>query len=203
MKNSRLSAFDIIYDILNNGAYSNLAVEKGLSDVETKDKAFVSRLVYGVIERKITLDYFADKFLTSKVKSKVKIIIYIGAYQILFMDKVPDAVAVFETVKLADLIGLSYYKRLINAVLHKIVDNKDELDNITDLSIKFSCPEHLINMWKKMYGEEITLSVLQTINNRPPVFAIPNRKFVDEQELQYELLDNGIDCDVFEDVVSS
>lgn len=201
MKNSRLSAFDIIYDILNNGAYSNLAVEKGLSDVETKDKAFVSRLVYGVIERKITLDYFADKFLTSKVKSKVKIIIYIGAYQILFMDKVPDAVAVFETVKLADLIGLSYYKRLINAVLHKIVDNKDELDNITDLSIKFSCPEHLINMWKKMYGEEITLSVLQTINNRPPVFAIPNRKFVDEQELQYELLDNGIDCDVFEDVV--
>lgn len=201
MKNSRLSAFDIIYDILKNGAYSNLAVEKGLSDVETKDKAFVSRLVYGVIERKITLDYFADKFLTSKVKPKVKIIIYIGAYQILFMDKVPDAVAVFETVNLADLIGLSYYKRLINAVLHKIVDNKDELDNITDLSIKFSCPEHLINMWKKMYGEEITLSVLQTINNRPPVFAIPNRKFVDEQELQYELLDNGIDCDVFEDVV--
>lgn len=201
MKNSRLSAFDIIYDILNNGAYSNLAVEKGLSDVETKDKAFVSRLVYGVIERKITLDYFADKFLTSKVKPKVKIIIYIGAYQILFMDKVPDAVAVFETVKLADLIGLSYYKRLINAVLHKIVDNKDELDNITDLSIKFSCPEHLFNMWKKMYGEEKTLSVLQTINNRPPVFAIPNRKFVDEQELQYELLDNGIDCDVFEDVV--
>ena len=201
MKNSRLSAFDIIYDILNNGAYSNLAVEKGLSDVETKDKAFVSRLVYGVIERKITLDYFADKFLTSKVKPKVKIIIYIGAYQILFMDKVPDAVAVFETVKLADLIGLSYYKRLINAVLHKIVDNKDELDNITDLSIKFSCPEHLINMWKKMYGEEKTLSVLQTINNRPPVFAIPNRQYVDEQELQYELLDNGIDCDVFEDVV--
>lgn len=201
MKNSRLSAFDIIYDILNNGAYSNLAVEKGLSDVETKDKAFVSRLVYGVIERKITLDYFADKFLTSKVKPKVKIIIYIGAYQILFMDKVPDAVAVFETVNLADLIGLSYYKRLINAVLHKIVDNKDELDNITDLSIKFSCPEHLINMWKKMYGEEKTLSVLQTINNRPPVFAIPNRQYVDEQELQYELLDNGIDCDVFEDVV--
>ncbi len=141
MKNSRLSAFDIIYDILKNGAYSNLAVEKGLSDVETKDKAFVSRLVYGVIERKITLDYFTDKFLTSKVKPKVKIIIYIGAYQILFMDKVPDAVAVFETVNLADLIGLFYYKRLINAVLHKIVDNKDELDNITDLSIKFSCPE--------------------------------------------------------------
>ncbi len=201
MKNSRLSAFDIIYDILKNGAYSNLAVEKGLAEVETKDKAFVSRLVYGVIERKITLEYFADKFLTSKVKPKVKIIIFIGAYQILFMDKIPDAVAVYETVELADLIGLSYYKKLINAVLHRIIDNKTELDNISDLSIKFSCPEHLINMWKKMYGDEKTLSILKTINNRPPVFAIPNRKFVDEQELHYELLDDGIDCEVFEDVV--
>lgn len=201
MKNSRLTAFDIIYDILKNGAYSNIAVEKGLTEVEAKDKAFVSRLVYGVTERKITLDYFIDKFLNSKTKPKVRILLYLGAYQILFMDKVPDAVAVYETVELADLIGLSYYKKLINAVLHKIIDNKDELENTEDLSIKFSCPPHLINMWKKMYGEEKTLSILKVVNNRPPVFAIPNRKFVDEGELQYEFLDAGIDCEVYNDVV--
>ena len=201
MKNSRLTAFDIIYDILKNGAYSNIAVEKGLIEVEPKDKAFVSRLVYGVIERKITLDYFIDKFLTSKTKPKVKIILYIGAYQILFMDKVPDAVAVYETVELADLIGLSYYKKLINAVLHKTINYKDEFNNTDDLSIKFSCPTHLINMWKKMYGEEKTLSILQAVNNRPPVFAIPNRKFVDENELQYELLDSGVECEIYNDVV--
>lgn len=201
MKNSRLTAFDIIYDILKNGAYSNIAVEKGLIEVEAKDKAFVSRLVYGVTERKITLDYFIDKFLSSKTKPKVKISLYIGAYQILFMDKVPDAVAVYETVELADLIGLSYYKKLINAVLHKLIDNKDELEKTEDLSIKFSCPPHLINMWKKMYGEEKTLSILQAVNNRPPVFAIPNRKFVDENELQYELLDAGVECEIYNDVV--
>lgn len=201
MKNSRLTAFDIIYDILKNRAYSNIAVEKGLTEVEAKDKAFVSRLVYGVTERKITLDYFIDKFLNSKTKPKVRILLYLGAYQILFMDKVPDAVAVYETVELADLIGLSYYKKLINAVLHKIIDNKDELENTEDLSIKFSCPPHLINMWKKMYGEEKTLSILKVVNNRPPVFAIPNRKFVDEGELQYEFLDAGIDCEVYNDVV--
>lgn len=201
MKNSRLTAFDIIYDILKNGAYSNIAVENGLTEVEAKDKAFVSRLVYGVTERKITLDYFIDEFLNSKTKPKVRILLYLGAYQILFMDKVPDAVAVYETVELADLIGLSYYKKLINAVLHKIIDNKDELENTEDLSIKFSCPSHLINMWKKMYGEEKTLSILKVVNNRPPVFAIPNRKFVDEGELQYEFLDAGIDCEVYNDVV--
>lgn len=201
MKNSRLASFDILYDILKNGAYSNIAVDKGLAEVDSKDRGFTSRLVYGVVERKLTLDYFIDKFLTSKAKPKVKILLYIGAYQILFMDKVPDAVAVYETVEIADLIGLSYYKKLINAVLHKIIECKSELDETDDLSIKYSCPPHLINMWKKMYGEEKTLATLQAINNRPPVFAIPNRKFVDEGELQYELLDNGVDCEVYGDVV--
>ncbi|WP_448920643.1 16S rRNA (cytosine(967)-C(5))-methyltransferase RsmB [Eubacterium sp.] len=201
MKNSRLASFDILYDILKNGAYSNIAVDKGLAEVDSKDRGFTSRLVYGVVERKLTLDYFIDKHLTSKAKPKVKIILYIGAYQILFMDKVPDAVAVFETVEIADLIGLSYYKKLINAVLHKIIECKSELEETDDLSIKYSCPPHLINMWKKMYGEEKTLATLQAINNRPPVFAIPNRKFVDEGELQYELLDNGVECEIYGDVV--
>ncbi|WP_448900802.1 16S rRNA (cytosine(967)-C(5))-methyltransferase RsmB [Eubacterium sp.] len=201
MKNSRLASFDILYDILKNGAYSNIAVDKGLTDVDGKDRGFTSRLVYGVVERKLTLDYFIDKHLTSKAKPKVKILLYIGAYQILFMDKVPDAVAVFETVEIADLIGLSYYKKLINAVLHKIIKYKSELEETDDLSIKYSCPAHLINMLKKMYGEEKTIATLQAINNRPPVFAIPNRKFVDEGELQYELLDNGVECEIYGDVV--
>lgn len=201
MKNGRLASFDILYDILKNGAYSNIAVDKGLAEVDSKDRGFTSRLVYGVVERKLTLDYFIDKHLSSKAKPKVTILLYIGAYQILFMDKVPDAVAVYETVEIADLIGLSYYKKLINAVLHKIIECKSELDETDDLSIKYSCPPHLINMWKKMYGEEKTLATLQAINNRPPVFAIPNRKFVDEGELQYELLNSGVECEIYGDVV--
>lgn len=201
MKNGRLASFDILYDILKNGAYSNIAVDKGLAEVDIKDRGFTSRLVYGVVERKLTLDYFIDKFLSSKAKPKVKILLYIGAYQILFMDKVPNAVAVYETVEIADLIGLSYYKKLINAVLHKIIECKSELDETDDLSIKYSCPPHLINMWKKMYGEEKTLATLRAINNRPPIFAIPNRRFVDEGELQYELLNSGVECEIYGDVV--
>ena len=90
MKNGRLASFDILYDILKNGAYSNIAVDKGLAEVDIKDRGFTSRLVYGVVERKLTLDYFIDKHLTSKVKPKVKILLYIGAYQILFMDKIEE-----------------------------------------------------------------------------------------------------------------
>ena len=201
MKNARLSAFDMLYDIIYGGAYSNIVLEKGLKAVESKDKGFVSRLVYGVIERRLSLDYAINKFLNGKTKPKVKILLYIGAYQVLYMDKIPDAVAVYETVSLCDNIGLSYYKKLINAVLHRIIDYKTEFDVIDDLSIKYSCPQHLINMWTKMYGEDNVLDILESINNRPPVFAIPNSKYVDAEELYYELFSAGIDCEIFNDVV--
>lgn len=201
MKNARLSAFDMLYDIIYGGAYSNIVLEKGLKAVESKDKGFVSRLVYGVIERRLSLDYAINKFLNGKTKPKVKILLYIGAYQVLYMNKIPDAVAVYETVSLCDNIGLSYYKKLINAVLHRIIDYKTEFVSIDDLSIKYSCPQHLINMWTKMYGEDNVLDILESINNRPPVFAIPNSKYVDAEELYYELFSAGIDCEIFNDVV--
>lgn len=201
MKNARLSAFDMLYDIIYGGAYSNIVLEKGLKAVESKDKGFVSRLVYGVIERRLSLDYAINKFLNGKTKPKVKILLYIGAYQVLYMDKIPDAVAVYETVSLCDNIGLSYYKKLINAVLHRIIDYKTEFDVIDDLSIKYSCPQHLINMWTKMYGEDNVLDILESINNRPPVFAIPNSNYVEAEELYYELFSAGIDCEIFNDVV--
>lgn len=201
MKNARLSAFDMLYDIIYGGAYSNIVLEKGLKSVESKDKGFVSRIVYGVIERRLSLDYAINKFLNGKTKPKVKILLYIGAYQVLYMDKIPDAVAVYETVSLCDNIGLSYYKKLINAVLHRIIDYKTEFDSIDELSIKYSCPQHLINMWTKMYGEDNVLDILDSINNRPPVFAIPNSKYVDAEELYYELFSAGIDCEIFNDVV--
>lgn len=191
----------MLYDIIYGGAYSNIVLEKGLKTVESKDKGFVSRLVYGVIERRLSLDYAINKFLNGKTKPKVKIILYIGAYQVLYMDKIPDAVAVYETVSLCDNIGLSYYKKLINAVLHRIIDYKTEFDVIDDLSIKYSCPQHLINMWTKMYGEDNVVDILESINNRPPVFAIPNSKYVDAEELYYELFSAGIDCEIFNDVV--
>lgn len=201
MKNARLSAFDMLYDIIYSGAYSNIVLEKGLKSVESKDKGFVSRIVYGVIERRLSLDYAINKFLNGKTKPKVKILLYIGAYQVLYMDKIPDAVAVYETVSLCDNIGLSYYKKLINAVLHRIIDYKTEFDSIDELSIKYSCPQHLINMWTKMYGEDNVVDILDSINNRPPVFAIPNCKYVDAEELYYELFSAGIDCEIFNDVV--
>ena len=195
MKNSRLIAFDILYQVFKDEAYSNLALDSAISEADGKDKAFINNLVMGVIERIITLDYLIAPYLKSKAKPKVMLILYIGAYQLYFMDKVPSSAAINTSVELASETGLSYYKSLINAVLHKVDNNRINLEEIEDLSVKYSCPHNLINMWKKQYGEDKCREILCAINAKPPVFAVPNTLYVDADELLYELMNCGIDCE--------
>lgn len=197
MKYSRLVAFEVLHKIFTENAYSNLALDNALKNV-VDDKAFISALVYGVVERKITLDYYIFKYLKCKPKPKILTILRLGAYQVLFMEKVPNSAAVDESVKLTKVINQSYYSSLVNAVLHKI-ENDNEV--ITDQSVQYSIPQNLINMWNKQYGKEVVGEFLPYINGRPPVFAVPNINFVDSQELQYELLSEGVECELCGDLV--
>ncbi len=197
MKSSRLIAFETLYKIFQDNSYSNIAVDNALK-ANVGDKAFISALVYGVVERKLTLDYFINKYVKSPPKPKIMTILRLGAYQLLFMDKVPSSAAINESVKLTVQIKQDYYSKLVNAVLHKIDDDRELPD---DLSIKYSVPEHLINMWIKQYGRENIEQFLPALNKRAPIFAIPNSLYVDSEELCYELLSEGVDCEVFKGAV--
>ncbi len=196
MKSARLCAFETLYKIFYDKAYSNLALDAALAAADAKDKAFTASLVYGVTERKLTLDYLLTPYLKGKTKPKVKIILYLGVYQLCFLDKVPASAAINESVKLADAVGCSFYKGLINAVLHRVNQQRIALSEIDDLSVRYSCPQALINLWKKQYGEAAMLQILEASLGKPPVYAVPNSLFADAEELQYELLDEGVECEV-------
>ena len=111
MANARETAMKVIYDVEYGGAYSNMALKKALSgDMSPQDKALVTSLVYGTIDKKITLDYVISKFSKLKLKKISKFILIIlrmGIYQLMFMDKIPQSAAVNESVKLAKRYGHS------------------------------------------------------------------------------------------------
>lgn len=194
IKSSRLIAFETLYKIFYSDAYSNLALDNALKNIDN-DKAFISALVYGVVERRLTIDYFINKYLKAKPKPKVLTILRMGAYQLLFMDKVPSSAAINESVRLAKEIKQDYYSSLINAVLHKIDNDRNIPD---DLSIKYSVPQNLLNMWIKQYGKEAVESFLPFVNEKPPVFAVANSLYVDADELLYELMSEGIEGEVID-----
>ena len=100
----RFLAYKILSKIERDKAYSNITVDVVLSENEATSTPFVCALVYGVIERKITIDYILSKFLTQPIKKlnpQVLTILRMGVYQIKFMDKVPDSAAVNESVNLS------------------------------------------------------------------------------------------------------
>ena len=104
--NAREAAFKILCDIEIEKNYSNMAINKIFKNekISDKDKGLATELVYGVIENRKYLDFIINKLSKIKVKkmsSFVKIILRMGTYQILFLDKIEDHAAVNETVKLA------------------------------------------------------------------------------------------------------
>lgn len=202
-KSSRLIAFEILYKVFQDDSYSNIAVDSVLSksQLSASDKSFVTALVYGVIERKLTLEYIVGSLLKSKAKPKVRVILLMGAYQILFMDKVPASAAVNESVKLAKIIKQEYYCPLINAVLHKIDGQRELAEKSDDLSVKYSVPEHLIGLWNKAYGKEKVSSFLPYVNGKAPIFAVPNPVLTDSSELAKMLTDEDVECEEYEGLV--
>ena len=171
MINARQIAFEALLKTFKEDAYSNLTLDRFLSktNIDTRDKSFVSALFYGTIERKITIDYQLSKYLSKplkKLKPEVLILLELGAYQILFMNKVPISAAVNESVSLAKRNSLSFASGLVNAVLRKIASNgillPDEKDKAYYLSVKYSCPVEYVQLWFEELGEADTVSLLES-----------------------------------------
>lgn len=200
-KSARETALDILVKTEKEKAYSNLALDSTLdkSGLQGRDRAFVSKLTYGCIERKITLDYQIEKHLTGsikKLKPIVLVILRMGTYQLLFMDKVPSFSAVNECVELAKNNGSAYAASLINAVLRKISKDglllPDENEKLKYLSVKYSCPESLISMWQKAYGEENTEKILENALEAPETVIRVNILLTTVEELIDILAQEGI-----------
>lgn len=201
IKSARQIAFEILLKIEKDKAYSNLAIDsavKGLGHNST-DCAFVSRLVYGVVERKITLDYIISKYLSkplSKTKIDVLVILRLGAYQLLFSDKIPTSAAVNESVNLAKNNKCAYASGMINAVLRKISQNDLCFDDIEDIaervSVEYSAPVELVKFLQYHYGTENTVSFLKSALEPKKIFVKVNTTKITPDELISFFKEEGV-----------
>lgn len=177
----RFLAYKILLKIERDKAYSNITIDSVLKSNEVVSAPFVCQIVYGVIERKITLDYILSQFLTQPLKKlnpQVLTILRMGVYQLKFMDKVPDSAAVNESVKLVKKVKCAYASGLLNSVLRKIASSNieyPETDNrIYDFSIKYSCPENLVKHYVDDYGFDDTEKFLLDSLGTSPIFLRVN-----------------------------
>lgn len=203
MKTVRQAAFEALLKIQREDAYSNLVVDAALKENEhfdDRDKAFFSNLVYGTLDRLILIDYNLGLYLNQpvrKLKPELHTILRLGAYQLLFLDKVPSRAAVNESVNLAKVNKSAFAASLVNAVLRRVADNglqlpEGEKKGPAYLAIKYSCPEWLISLWIDAYGLENAVAIAEKALEPAPVIIKVNTTKTTVDDLIWKLAEDGV-----------
>ena len=200
-KPARQIAFEILLKIEKDKAYSNLAIDSAVKAFcpDSTDCAFISRLVYGVTERKITLDYIISGCLSqpiSKLKKEVLVILRLGTYQLVFSDKIPASAAVNESVKLAKNNKCGFATGLVNAVLRKAANDgftiPEDTDNVKRISVLYSAPEELVKFLSYHYGESNAEEFLKAALQPKKIIIRVNTVKTTPEELKHLLEKEGV-----------
>lgn len=181
--NPRKIAFDILLRV-EEGAFADLTLDAFLRDrpqLDPRDRALVTELVYGVLRLRGRLDFALSRFCRkplAKVEPRVLALLRLGAYQLLELDRIPDRAAVHETVELARREGLERATGFINGILRALIREgaklpwpKAEAAPAAYLEHVLSLPRWLARRWLREFGPEEAISLAQALA-RPAPFSL-------------------------------
>ncbi len=168
------------------GSYLNQALSHTLRQyqLDRRDRDLATELCYGVERRRLTLDWAVDLFLVRdrRLSLPVRILLRLGAYQLLFLDRVPPYAAVDETVALTRRKAGEGAAKLVNAILRRLTAAGTSLpwpdearDTVGALSVRHSHPAWLVERWLRRYGYDETVALMTANNGEAPLGLRVNR----------------------------
>jgi 16S rRNA (cytosine967-C5)-methyltransferase len=168
-----------------------------LHQLERRERALLTELVYGILRQRGFLDWQIDRFSKVSLHPAIRDILRIGLYQILFLDKIPPSAAVNTSVELAkEAEGISA-GRLVNGLLRNILRQKENLpkpdpsDSVSFISVTTSHPEWMVRRWITRWGQEKTTALCRSNNEIPPTTLRVNLLKTDRATLQEKLEKEG------------
>jgi 16S rRNA (cytosine967-C5)-methyltransferase len=172
-----------------------------LSDL---DKAFVREVVSGVVRWRGRLDWVISAYSRIKparMERVVLSILRIGAYQLLFMNRIPSPAAVDESVKLAKGKGRSDIAPFINGILRGIAEGRKAVaypDSRTEpldyIAAYYSHPPWMVQRWLDQWGVDETISLCQANNQIPPLTMRVNTLQKSRDEVIYRLQEEKLEA---------
>lgn len=200
MANARYIAATALLKIEKDKAYSNITVSTLFenSDLTPQDKALASNLVYGVLDRKITIDYILKKFIKMPLKKVAPFtlcVLRMGVHQLIFMDKIPESAAVNESVKLVKNSKENRNAGFVNAVLRNVLRSENLLpegNTAEDLSIRFSCPLWIVKEFLSEYGTNDAIKLLEESLKAPPLTVRVNTAKCEKADLIKAFTSEGV-----------
>lgn len=201
---NRKTSYLTLLDVELKKAYSNLALNHQIIINKPNAQGFVRELVYGVLENKMTLDYYIDQIVKDGVESLKQqelTIMRMGIYQLAYMDSVPEYAAVNESVILAKRYCRSK-AGLVNGVLREYLNKKIQLrlpdrsdDEVRYLSVKYSYAPWIVELWLDHYDIEFVEELLKAGNETPPMTIRLNWLRVMKKDLIKKLEEKGYEVE--------
>ena len=202
--NTRELIMEILLSVTRDGEYSHIVLRNVLEKYQfltKQDRAFITRVTEGTLERMIEIDYIINQFSkvkVNKMKPVIRTIIRSAVYQMKYMDSVPNSAVCNEAVKLAEKKGFVNLKGFVNGVLRNIARNLENLtypdrkNTVRWLSVTYSMPEWIVKQWLSVYDEQTVEKMLRDFLTEKPTTIRCNLKQISKEALILKLKNEGV-----------
>lgn len=198
MDRPREKALEILRKV-EDGVFADLLLEEARQSFDERDSAFVRELVYGVLRNRLRLDWVLNLFSAQPIEKagvSTRNVLRLGAYQLLFLDRVPPSAAVNTSVELAKAHGGK--QGYVNGLLRNLDRKRDSIaypdtgDPVERLSVLYSHPDWLVGRWTGRFGIETAETLLRANNAPAPIVLRANRLRTTREELKSDLERAGV-----------
>ncbi len=155
-------------------AWSDGSLKAACRGLDRREAALAARLTYGVLQNRALLLHYLDRCCdqgTGRLEPFVRDVLLLGAYQILYMDRIPDSAAVDEAVECVKRRKRARASGFVNAVLRRLSREKDKLPATVppeDLALRYSHPQWLVDKLTDLLGKEEAEEFLRLDNEAVP-----------------------------------
>ena len=201
--NARKAACIALQAIYRSKAFADDVIEATLNDiaVSEQDRGLAFELVYGVLRHAIALDWRLDHLSRkpmARLPLNVATTLRVAAYQLLYLDRIPDSAAVNEAVKLIRKQPGHNWGGLVNAILRNLIRQPPPslpdpmVSPIEALALKYACPSWMVERWIQAFGIEHAKVLCQKTLEIPPMTLRTNTIRCSRKNLLDRLQAEGI-----------
>ncbi len=182
------------------GAFADALLDKSRRSFGARDNAFILELVYGTLRNRSRLDWVLNQFSLQplhKTDPLTRNILRLGAYQLLFLDRVPASAAVNTSTELAK--GRGKKPGYVNGLLRNLDRKRSAIvypgpeDPVRQMAVLYSHPEWLVGRWVRRYGAEAAASILRENNHPAPLVVRTNSLKTTRRELKAAFESRGVE----------
>jgi 16S rRNA (cytosine967-C5)-methyltransferase len=170
-------ALEVLHRVDADRAWSGVLLRRALdrAALTPRDEALATELIYGTLRHRAEIDWALSRLSRrplGDLPSRIRTILRMGAYQILFLDRIPPAAACWEAVELAKRAGHRGTARLVNAVMRRLADSPsvvpDDGGTAEGIALRYSHPAWLVARWIERFGIAETRALCAANNQIPP-----------------------------------